>query len=263
MKDLSTHNLKVLVVEDNKTNQMIINGILTQLGIKTEFADDGLEALEKVKTKDNDLVFMDLQLPKMDGYDTTKLIRNMDDSYFKNLPIVALTSSILKIVNDDAKAAGINDLLSKSFKINDFYNVISAQLNLVEEGGIQIRVKEEEKHKAAQVLGDIPQIMETMSRGDVSFKNELAKLYIENIIELKQVFTNAIDTNNADAAAKIAHKVNFTLNTLEAELLKQLIKKGKELVKNTDISKDLINGFNKAFSDASDQLIKALEKIVK
>jgi len=111
----TTLNIKVLVVDDNQINRLLINKILTKWGIKTEFAENGVEAIEKIEATPNyDVVLMDLNMPKMGGIEAVEILRAKPESYFQQLHIIALTASIL---NPEAgEIGGMNDYILKPFE---------------------------------------------------------------------------------------------------------------------------------------------------
>ena len=111
----TTLNIKVLVVDDNQINRILISKILTKWGVKTEFAENGVEALEKVEATPNyDVILMDLNMPKMGGIEATEILRAKPEPYFKQVHIIALTASIL---NPDAgEIGGMNDYILKPFE---------------------------------------------------------------------------------------------------------------------------------------------------
>nr|WP_068888293.1 PAS domain S-box protein [Pedobacter panaciterrae] len=116
---------RILVVDDNDINILIANRILSKWGFELEFAKNGKEAIEKVMTKSFDLIFMDIQMPGIDGFETTSIIRELDDEYFKTVPIIALTASTLQDENSKFKACGMNGHILKPFKPEEIKNIIS------------------------------------------------------------------------------------------------------------------------------------------
>jgi PAS domain S-box-containing protein len=112
----------VLIVEDSSTNQVVAMSMLEGYGLKIDIVDNGLRAVEAVSKKAYDLVFMDCQMPKMDGYEATKAIREMEraprngDSADRRLPIVAMTAHAMQGDLETCIAAGMDDYLSKPFK---------------------------------------------------------------------------------------------------------------------------------------------------
>jgi CheY-like chemotaxis protein len=111
---------QILVVEDNKINQIIVRKFLVQWGTKIEIAENGQEALDKLEQAPFDLILMDLQMPVMDGYEATKKIRKSVSSYAK-IPIVALSASAMLQIRDRAIKIGMNDFVTKPFNPNELY----------------------------------------------------------------------------------------------------------------------------------------------
>ena len=111
---------RVLLAEDNEMNQMIAEAILTESGFIVEIACDGIEAVEKMKTAPAgyyDIILMDIQMPKMDGYEAAKQIRALDDKKKANTPIVAVTANAFEEDRQTALEAGMNGHLAKPYDI--------------------------------------------------------------------------------------------------------------------------------------------------
>ncbi len=104
--------LRVLVVEDNPTNRLVATKILEGLGAVVETAADGVYGLEAIQSGSYDLVLMDVQMPRMDGVEATRCIRQLD-SPWSRLPIIGLTANALSHQRTDYLAAGMNGVASK------------------------------------------------------------------------------------------------------------------------------------------------------
>ncbi len=110
--------LSTLVVEDEQINQQILQAILTKLGHRSIIAADGYSALKLLKTRKFDIVLMDVQMPELDGIETTKIIRTSDDyRHVRNIPIIALTAYAMAGDKDKCLAAGMNSYLAKPVDI--------------------------------------------------------------------------------------------------------------------------------------------------
>ncbi len=105
---------RILIVEDNLTNQQVAKGMLEKFGLKIDIANHGQESIEALKQDHYDLVFMDCQMPVMDGYQATEAIR-MTTSLVKNpqIPIIAMTANVMPMDLDKCTAVGMNGHLSK------------------------------------------------------------------------------------------------------------------------------------------------------
>ena len=104
----------ILVVEDNPLNQKYIGRLLSKWAFKFEFANHGKEAVQKCNEKEYALIFMDIQMPIMDGIEAAKNIRNTNNLN-QITPIIALTASSLLSIKDETKQIGMDDFLSKPF----------------------------------------------------------------------------------------------------------------------------------------------------
>ncbi|NNK27641.1 MAG: response regulator, partial [Flavobacteriaceae bacterium] len=116
VSELELSNIKILVVEDNKINQMITKKILNKMGLNCEVVDNGESAVEKVKSVDYDVVLMDIHMPGISGLEATKRIR----SFNKELTIFALTAVTIEDKMHEFDEAGFDDIISKPFKQVDF-----------------------------------------------------------------------------------------------------------------------------------------------
>lgn len=123
--------INVLLVEDNMLNQMLAMKILTDWKWKVELAENGLEAVQKVKENDFDVILMDIQLPEMDGYEATRLIRKEQNEHIRNIPIIAMTAHALTGEVDNCINAGMNDYISKPFDPRVLYSKV---INALEKG---------------------------------------------------------------------------------------------------------------------------------
>ena len=130
MQDFS--GKRVLLAEDNEMNQMIAEAILTNVGLSVEIACDGTEAVEKVKSAPAgyyDVILMDIQMPKMDGYEATKQIRVLDDKKKADIPIIAVTANAFEEDRQIALETGMNGHLAKPYDIPAIMETLKDLLN--------------------------------------------------------------------------------------------------------------------------------------
>lgn len=117
VKPLSLGGKRILVVEDNEINQIVVGEMLKHVGVEVEYASDGMQAIDKLMEssmtgKEFCLVLMDCQMPIMDGYEATQNIRKMQTS-FTHIPIIALTANAMMGEKEKCLDSGMNDFLSK------------------------------------------------------------------------------------------------------------------------------------------------------
>jgi CheY-like chemotaxis protein len=118
---------KVLVVEDNKINQMITKKMLENKEIICELVDNGEEAIEMVRSNEYDLILMDVHLPGINGTEATEKIRVFN----KTIPVIALTAISLNENREMLLSFGMNDVVTKPFNPDNFYKVIANQLSSI------------------------------------------------------------------------------------------------------------------------------------
>jgi signal transduction histidine kinase/CheY-like chemotaxis protein len=116
--------LKILIVEDDFINQKVIGKVLTKLGYQAHISNNGLEALIKMETTTYDLVFMDIQMPEMDGYETTIQIRSNENFNHSNLIIIAMTANAMQEDREKCLNLGMNDYISKPVLAHEIEQII-------------------------------------------------------------------------------------------------------------------------------------------
>ena len=120
---LPSFTARVLVVEDNVVNQKVAARILEKLGCRVDVAANGLEAIKMLDMFPYDVVFMDCQMPEMDGFETTHAIRRRPDS-ISRLPVIAMTANVLEGERERCLEAGMNDYISKPVTSDDFIDML-------------------------------------------------------------------------------------------------------------------------------------------
>jgi len=118
-------NKRILVVEDNRTNQLVILGLLEDYIIDVDIANNGQEAVDMFNKNKYELILMDLQMPIMDGYKATKIIRALD----KDIPIIALTANAMKEDIKRTKEVGMNEHLTKPLNVKELFDTLNKYFN--------------------------------------------------------------------------------------------------------------------------------------
>ena len=116
----SPNHKSILIVEDNKISQIVTQNILDKIGYTSIIAEDGAKAVEIVKKQDFDLILMDLNMPFLNGYEATRIIRKTNQT----VPIIALTASELEEVEKNCLAAGMNDAINKPLSKKNLEDII-------------------------------------------------------------------------------------------------------------------------------------------
>ncbi|HJU46431.1 MAG TPA: response regulator, partial [Chitinophagaceae bacterium] len=124
-----TESASIMVVEDDPINMLLISEVMRKMGFEVIKAVHGKEAIEKLPHCEPVLIFMDVNMPVMDGYETTHYIRNLDNSY-SGIPIIALTADAMKEDKDRCIAAGMNNFISKPFQLEEIEAVLKEYMLL-------------------------------------------------------------------------------------------------------------------------------------
>ena len=139
VKEIIAHDIRILYAEDNPVNQMLGKKMFERMGFNNvDIAPDGLDAVKKVKENGPyDLIFMDIQMPSMDGMDATKEIRHFETQHtavetMKPIPVVALTANAMKGDKEKYLEVGMDDYVPKPFKREDLQRVIEKWVDKVE-----------------------------------------------------------------------------------------------------------------------------------
>ncbi|MGN1093984.1 MAG: response regulator, partial [Candidatus Neoclostridium sp.] len=128
LADLRLHGKRVLLAEDNDLNAEIAAEILEMAGLTVERASDGTQAVDKIAAcRDGyyDLVFMDIQMPNMNGYDATRAIRAMNREYCKRIPVIAMTANAFAEDVQAAKTVGMNEHIAKPLDLRTLAKTLS------------------------------------------------------------------------------------------------------------------------------------------
>lgn len=189
-------NKKILVVEDNELNRLVVSTTLMNYGIIITEAVHGKEAIKLLGNNCFDLILMDIQMPEMDGIETTKWIR---EKLLLSIPIIALTANANKNESEKCYRSGMNDYLTKPFEENDLINKIAKWT--------------QESVSTATKLYNLDNLIE-ISRGNSNFIKKMLTLFIEQshltCIELEQLLTD----NNFESISKTAHKIKPSIENL-------------------------------------------------
>jgi len=244
IKDLG--GLKILLVEDNPTNQLVASQFLNRWNVNLEIASNGSEAIKKIAIKkDYDVILMDLQMPEMDGLETTKKIKKEYPAFFDKVHILALSAASFSSVNDKIKKVGMSGYIPKPFNPEDLYDKIWKIINQKE---VTLSNKQSNSevivHKDGFQYISLKKIQELLNLGE-NFLHEYLKISKDQIKEFKDLTNQAFIARDAALFQQQKHKskTNFSqlgafeieeyLDKLEKENIFRASKKTIEVEANT------------------------------
>lgn len=129
ISDTDKARIRILIVEDNRINQIIARGFLNRYGLTADMAKNGREAIQKIEENDYHLVLMDVQMPEMDGLEATRFIRTQLRSPKRDVKIMAMTASVMEKEINKCFDSGMNGYIAKPFDPENLYEKITAMLN--------------------------------------------------------------------------------------------------------------------------------------
>jgi PAS domain S-box-containing protein len=250
-----TKRLSVLLVEDNDINRLYAKSILKNWQCEVDIAENGLVAIEKVKSGDYDLVLMDIQMPVMDGYEATKTIRLLDASK-REVPILALTANATKPDIERCLSSGMNDYLPKPFTPDDLHRKIVLDLK------IRPKAKLTGTLQSERDLGYDLSYLRSISNNNEEFIQEMMQTFVQTIPGVLDQMREGLAEKNFERISRLAHQVkpSFTLLGIHDQRTSILFMEENGKAK-TNIS-ELIK-VTSQFIQSCEQLVLALTKELK
>lgn len=216
-------DLNILYVEDVTTNQFVIREILSDWGIVVNMASDGFEALKLIEEKNYDLILMDIQMPGIDGLETTRRIRAMDDPYFKNVPILALTATASGSIKEKIMTSGMQDLILKPLNVDELRDKIIEHSSLTEEFKEPEETEQEEKETAI-----IFERTDRLFLSNLVKYQEFLKLTIDEFRMDMDLLTISINDENLIQYRQLRHRMKSLIATFGMKKLLILLNEIKE-----------------------------------
>ncbi|MDF1757558.1 MAG: response regulator [Legionellaceae bacterium] len=255
--------LRILVVEDNPSNQMVAHDLLVNEGALVQIADSGLAAIEAIN-KDKalfDVVLMDIQMPDMDGYETTEKIRKLYD--FKKLPIIAMTANALVDHQENLSSCHMNGFISKPFDLDELVSIIRNNTDKGLSKNIKKVIDSQLISSASNILNTTAAIARLGGNKKVFYK-ALANFVTDTQRELENLPEVLGDSLEKELA--IIHSLKGLTSTFGAENMNKIVNHAyKKLHKDNmptkstwaKIRSSLINSGNETVAEA----LRILESI--
>lgn len=207
-------NISVLLVEDNEFNRMVAEDTLKSIihPIHITIAENGEEAIQKVKEKDFDLILMDIQMPIMNGLDATRHIRTKMDAPKKDMRIIAMTANVLEEDIRSYLQAGMNAYISKPFHTEELLLKMDLVLQGYSENEMREFVKSEnKKYEIPDNIVDT-NFLETFTGGNKEKKNKYIKMFLNNGPRLLENINNSLENEDYEALRVAAHSMKPQLS---------------------------------------------------
>ncbi|HRD68153.1 MAG TPA: response regulator [Candidatus Competibacter sp.] len=232
---LLNRDARILLVEDNLVNQEVAKAMLAQLGYAPDVANNGREAVELLEQRSYDLVFMDCQMPVMDGFQATTLVRKREQALMdagrqvKRLPIVALTAHAISGDRDRCLAIGMDDYLSKPFAQGDLVAILDRWLSRSSPSSVEIETPIAHSPPVANIAANPSIDREVLEKIQMLERNgahglvaRLIELYLQGTPELIEQMKQAAAKDDFESLRMAAHALKSSSANLGAMKLRGL-----------------------------------------
>ena len=230
-EDEFSARVKAMVAEDHEVNQQLFRSILENLGCDVVVASNGREAVELCNEGEPDLIFMDCQMPEMNGYEATEAIRRGGF----NMPIIAVTASAIKGEREKCIECGMTDFLTKPFKKKDIQPMLNKWKNLNHDGsssassaadettgGDTGSVNMENEQQTGRVF-DFDEAVETFM-GNEETVRKLVSSYIGKVEGQIPAISGCLEAGDTDGCRELAHSIKGSALNLSMEVLGEAAK---------------------------------------
>jgi CheY-like chemotaxis protein len=195
-------NIKILVVEDMALNQLLMKTLLDDFGFEREIASNGRIAIEKLKTDSYDIILMDLQMPVMNGFETTEYIRKEMNS---QIPIIALTADVTTVDLAKCKAIGMNDYIAKPVDERLLFNKIVGLLK--KSPNVRFGKGEDKRHTEQSLKCIDLTSLNHRTKSNPELMMEIISLYLEQTPPLIESMRQGLDHKDWSLLYSAVHKM--------------------------------------------------------
>ncbi|MDY0030044.1 MAG: ATP-binding protein [Pseudobdellovibrionaceae bacterium] len=235
LKGVNLSEIRALVVEDHPINQMLVIKWLKKLGVSLiDSAMNGFDSITLLRNNSYDFILMDCQMPELDGYETTSLIRDMEKQMNKRTPIIAMTANAMLGEREKCLAAGMDDYLSKPLNFSQFQHCIAQWIGASPNEDQENSSPTERIYMDASVPVDLTRLNE-FTEGDKDTEQMVINLFLDTAYESFDMLKNAQLQDNSEDWSKAAHSMKGASGNLGAMALHSLC---SDAERKGDVSKE-------------------------
>ena len=243
---------KILVAEDVEINQFVVRNILELWGCETTIVENGKKAIEAVKLKTFDLILMDIQMPEMNGFEATDVIKKLAPEK-ASIPIIAVTANSLRGIGERYKKSGMTDYLIKPYNEEKLFAVMEKVMGLSSTTAVTDFVEEVVVNKSSRLRENLAE----MTGGNEIYAKKLAEIFVRTSPEMLSQMEVAFASQDWDSLARNAHKFASSVGALGLEDAMILVRKIEDCAKNkkelNNIGADL-DSFSSILTETINQL---------
>ncbi len=245
----SQRKCRILLAEDNVTNQKVALRILEKLGYRADAVANGREVIRALETIPYSLVLMDCQMPEMDGYEATRVIRDAASRVRSHdIPVIAMTAYAMQGDREKCLAAGMNDYIAKPVQPGELAETLARWLIGGEPDSIPAAPATSPIPDTAKEIFDEADLLRRLS-GDVEVVRSISGVFVEEAARNIASLQNALETSDVETASHLAHSIKGSSANLGARALREtagnmekLLQSGN-LTQTSDLLPQLIERF--------------------
>jgi CheY-like chemotaxis protein len=253
---------RILLAEDNEINQTLVVRLLEKLGHTVVVARNGREALTALEQGPFDLVLMDVQMPEMDGFESTAHIRRAEEGSGRHIPVLAMTAHAMKGDRERCLAAGMDGYLSKPIQPVELFQAIDRVLYGPQFVVQAARLQESADKPSASRIQESLDTRELMRRvgGDVSLMKELVRVYLATCPQMIAELRQAVERGDAAAVQRTAHTLKGMVGQLGARTAYDVALRIEAMGRQRDLSQ--AGAACAALADALDRVHPAVVRLL-
>jgi signal transduction histidine kinase/HPt (histidine-containing phosphotransfer) domain-containing protein len=198
--------LRILVAEDSPTNQLIAKANLTKAGHAVRVAENGQKAVEAWEKEDFDLILMDISMPRVDGLEVTRLIREKEKQTGRHIPIIAMTAFAMKEYREKSLDAGMDAYISKPVSADELHRTLESFLKRADLGGLKESLEPEPSV-------DLDEALEVVD-GDVELLQAVVEVSLEECPEHVEALREALAKGDVPGVESAAHRLKGVMGNI-------------------------------------------------
>jgi CheY-like chemotaxis protein len=250
-----SHPCRILIVEDNAINQMVLSAVLQKMGYTPELCSDGKQALQKLHEKKYDLIFMDIQMPEMDGITATKAIRHTPDLNLPPPTIVALTANATREDKEVALKAGMDMYLTKPVKFKDIEHAVERSEKLA------AQFTHSDLHTSDYMnepLLDTETVaaLKSLSTPENNLLRDIQAMFLESLDKERGELQQFLASGDAESLWQAAHRLKGASHNVGASRLAAVCKLIEDAAKTTTSAAEVFPILDAVIHDTADAMHK-------
>ncbi|AEG02112.1 PAS domain-containing protein [Methylomonas methanica] len=250
---------RILLVEDNEVNRIVAIELLTQAHLQVDTAENGEIALLKLKQTQYDCVLMDVQMPVMDGYETTRCLRKQPDC--TNLPVIAMTANVMNVDRDKCLEAGMDDFIGKPIMPGILYAALTKWIKPRDNGDMPTERSPDHVEEIPFLYGINSQLGLQHTAGDKAVYRKVLQKFATNHANSMNEISEALTTENLSAARQLVHTLKGLAGSLGANSLQGHLQRLEESLAEQGTNIQNAPTINKLINLAAQELSRVINSI--